>query len=162
MNRRRDCIAALAAPIRLNWFRAIRSAAGAEYVAGGVAVGTFLACYPLFTLHFPLAVVLARLLGVSRLAALAASMTANPITAAPLYALAYGLGTVLVPGDDGSPLRHPGRLLREGWSALGAIGLHDLGTLLVGCTMLALPATFLARLAMLRWLRRRATRRKPA
>ena len=58
--RRRGWWGCVAAPARLNWLRAIRSASGAEYLSVGLAIGVGVCFLPIFLLHFPLAWWMAR------------------------------------------------------------------------------------------------------
>jgi uncharacterized protein (DUF2062 family) len=63
-----------------------------ESVARGVAVGTFVAITPTVGIHMVLAASIAYVLGVNRLAAVAAVWLTNPLTLLPIYWLDYVIG----------------------------------------------------------------------
>lgn len=164
--RRRGLVGCLLAPARLNWYRALRSRHGARYVAGGLSLGVFWAFIPLFILHFPVAIVSAYLLGVSRLAAVAGVLVANPVTVVPLFIVARLTGLALLPGGEGTPQPLPQALTgRELMLYLESLGWYDLWTILLGGGVLGFFAGALTYKVGLRWAldyadKRRAWRRK--
>jgi uncharacterized protein (DUF2062 family) len=133
--RRRRCLDGLTAPVRLNLHRAARSAAGANYLAAGLALGVAWSFTPLFILHLPFVLATAWLARVSKLAAVAGMMASNPITIAPMLAANFAIGSLLVPADEASPLRNPQRLVDDP-SAIFDVGLVDYATLWAGSLVL--------------------------
>ncbi len=120
----RRLLARLVAPVRLNWLRAVRSADGARFLSGGLGMGVFIACLPIFILHIPLAIIVAWILRVSRLATLVGVFVANPLTIVPLYSFTYLIGSMLMPQEAGGPdllglIRDPSRFATLGWDDLG-------------------------------------------
>ena len=81
--------------------RLLRGAGQPEQIAGGMALGLFVAMLPLPLLQLPVVFFFAELLRrlahvhLSRVAALAGVWLANPLTAAPLYGLCYVVGRPL-------------------------------------------------------------------
>ena len=73
--------------------RLLRGSGGPEEMAGGMALGLFMALLPIMGLQLPLALVVAELLRrltrfqLSRVAAAAGVWINNPVTAAPVYGL---------------------------------------------------------------------------
>jgi uncharacterized protein len=89
-------------------------------VAGGLAVGLFAGLAPgTHAIKFLVAALLAIAFRVNLPVAVAVTLYANPFTIGPLYVIAYGIGTLIVPGD-GAPLSHPPGF---DWSNFGA-SLH--------------------------------------
>ena len=84
---------------RQSFVRLIRSPGAPREVAGGLAVGVFVAMVPVMQTAIALGSVeiLRRITGIklSRLAAAAGVWLTNPLTAAPLYGVAYVLGLPL-------------------------------------------------------------------
>jgi uncharacterized protein (DUF2062 family) len=78
--------------------RLLRSPGAPAEIAGGMAVGLFVAFMPIMGLQTPMAFAAAEALRrlsrfqVSRIAAAAGSWIVNPVTAAPLYGLCYLIG----------------------------------------------------------------------
>jgi len=95
--------------------------------AGSVFLGTTVGCVPLYGIHFVICVVLARLLGLSRIKTYLAAHVNNPVTLPLLLYLEFGIGTRLVGGY------WPSLSIAE----LRAMGLRVLGVnLLVGSVVL--------------------------
>lgn len=105
--------------------RLLRGSGAPAEIAGGMALGLFIALLPIMGLQLPLALVIAEVLRrlthfqLSRVAAAAGVWLNNPVTAAPVYGLCYLVGR---------PIAHrllplPSREVGAGSSAL------DLGTL---------------------------------
>ena len=133
---RRSLLGRLLAPVRLNLLRAVRSAQGSDYLAGGLALGGFWLWTPLTVLHIPVVLLAARLVNVSRMAAIAMILVSNPLTIVPIWVLDFVVGASVTPGGSkNSPLRNPERLLADPF-AVFQIGLHDYLTLSVGALLL--------------------------
>lgn len=84
-------------------------------IALGAAIGTFIAFTPTLGLQLVLAAALAYLCRASAPAALAAVWITNPLTAAPIYAATYQLGSHLYPHAN------PVTALSLGGIVIGAI-----------------------------------------
>jgi len=151
-SRRRGLVACMAAPARLNWYRALRSRRGARYVAGGLAVGVFLAFIPLFVLHFPIAVIAAYLLRVSRLAAVAGVCLSNPLTLVPFFIVARLTGLAVLPSPGTAPQPLPDGLGGgQLWAYLSSLGWYDVWTILIGGSLLGLLGGGLTYRVGMRW-----------
>ncbi len=85
----------------LRWVSKLRSSPSA--IAGGLAMGTFVAFTPTMGIQFILVVILATALRLNRAAAIAPIWITNPITVAPIYTLNYWIGLQFC---DGPPLQH--------------------------------------------------------
>ena len=83
----------------LRWVIRLRSSPKA--IAGGLAIGTFLAFTPTVGVQLVLAVVIATFLNFNRPAAMIPVWITNPITVAPIYTFNYWLGSKFC---DGPPL----------------------------------------------------------
>jgi len=86
-------------------------------VAGGLAVGLFSGLVP-GPLQMLTAAILAVPLRVNLPVALATTLYTNPLTIGPLYVIAYGIGTLVIPGEA-APLSHPPGFDWD-WSTFGA------------------------------------------
>lgn len=119
------------------------------------SLGVFIACTPFLGLHALIALGLAFLLGLNRLAMLAGTFVNNPWTFVPIYTTAVSLGRVLL-GVDAS-LPHFDGL--TSWTGLGEflarcrpfLGALLLGTLALGA--LAALSSYPLILLGLRWYR---------
>lgn len=83
----------------LRWVIRLRSSPRA--IAGGLAIGTFIAFTPTVGVQLILAVIVATCFGLNRPAAMIPVWITNPITVAPIYTLNYWLGLKVW---DGPPL----------------------------------------------------------
>ena len=129
----RSCLSKLFAPVKLNLFMAFRSHQGADYLAGGLALGTFWMWTPIWLLHFPVAFATANRVNVSKLAALAVVCASNPLTVAPIQFANLLVGVWLTPGSNpDSPLRNPRQFVEEPLSVFFSLSLHDYFTLCLG------------------------------
>jgi uncharacterized protein (DUF2062 family) len=87
--------------LRRTRVRLLRSAGQPEQIAGGMALGLFVAMLPILGLQLPVVLLIAELLRrlahveLSRVAAVAGVWLTNPLTAAPLYGLCYVVGRPL-------------------------------------------------------------------
>ncbi|WP_373046274.1 DUF2062 domain-containing protein [Vulgatibacter sp.] len=83
---------------RQGYVRLLKSPGAPREIAGGVALGLFVAMLPVMGVQMPLAILLAELLRrvfrirLSRLAAAAGVWLTNPVTAAPIYGLCWLAG----------------------------------------------------------------------
>ncbi len=84
----------------LRWVAKLRSSPSA--IAGGLAMGTFMAFTPTVGLQFIAVVVLATVFNLNRPAAIAPIWITNPFTIAPIYTFNYWVGLQFC---DGPPLR---------------------------------------------------------
>ena len=118
--------------------RLLRGAGQPEQIAGGMALGLFVAMLPILGLQLPLVLLIAELLrrlahvNLSRVAAVAGVWFANPLTIAPLYGLCYVVGR---------PLAHavlPASVSFSGPDAL-EVGLG----LVLGSVVLGVPTAWL-------------------
>ena len=138
-------------------------------VAGGLAIGLFSGLIP-GPLQMLVAVILAVPLRVNLPVALATTLYTNPLTIGPLYIIAYGIGTLLMPGD-GAAVSHPpgfewsnfGAWLRAFHEWMLSHGKPLAVGLVVLATGLAIAGYAAARLAwrahvVLAWRRRKAKR----
>ena len=169
---RRGVIDRATAPIRLNWYRAVRSAEGSRHLAGGLGLGVFLACFPIFVLHFPVAWLMARMFRLSRMAAVAGVLVANPFTVVPLYTGITFVGVFVTPDAPSSPIREPQGLLRALHEAalrfdftslkgeLSRLTMNDLSTVLMGATVVGVLAGAVTYVLSLRWIEHRTYRRR--
>lgn len=83
----------------LRWVIRLRSSPRA--IAGGLAIGTFVAFTPTIGVQIILAFIIATFLNMNRPAAIIPVWITNPITVAPIYTLNYWLGSKIW---DGPPL----------------------------------------------------------
>ncbi len=83
----------------LRWVLRLRSSPKA--IAGGLALGTFVAFTPTFGVQIVLTVLLATMCNMNRGAAVIPVWITNPFTIAPIYTFNYWIGVQLV---DGPPL----------------------------------------------------------
>lgn len=67
-------------------------------IAGGLALGTFVAFTPTVGVQFAIAIFLATLLGMNRPASLVTIWITNPATIAPVYTFNYWVGKLIWPG----------------------------------------------------------------
>jgi uncharacterized protein (DUF2062 family) len=133
---------------RQGYVRLLSSPGAPKEIAGGVALGMFLAMLPV--LQMPLAVGFAegirRVLGrpLSRMGAVAGTWLTNPITAAPLY------GAALLSGRPLARLLLPEHLVSEAgtplaltFSSAAPFALELFVALLIGGALLGLPLALL-------------------
>lgn len=78
------------------WFLSLRSSPRA--IAGGLAVGTFIAFTPTEGIQIFLAIIFATLFNVNRPAAIIPTMATNPVTVGATYAFSYWLGSMIWSG----------------------------------------------------------------
>ncbi len=88
---------------RLFFLRILRLKGQPEEVAGGIAIGVFIGLTPTVPLHTILSVLIAFLLGKSKLAAALGGWVANPFMLPFIYILDYKVGRMIT-GVEGVPL----------------------------------------------------------
>ncbi|MCO4769077.1 MAG: DUF2062 domain-containing protein [Deltaproteobacteria bacterium] len=141
----------LFAPAKLNLYRAFRSKQGADYLAGGLALGAFWLWTPIWLLHFPAALVTASWSRVSKLAAVAMVCLSNPVTVAPIQLTNLLVGVTLTPGSNpDSPLRNPSQLVSDPLSIF-SLDLHDYFTLCLGSLVTGTVASLVVWAVARRW-----------
>ena len=99
----RELGARLKRAFRLFFLRILRLKGQPEEVAGGIAIGVFIGLTPTVPLHTILSVVIAFLLGKSKLAAALGGWIANPFMLPFIYILDYKVGRMIT-GIEGVPL----------------------------------------------------------
>ena len=148
----------LLAPIRLNWYRAVRSTEGSRYLAGGLALGVFIAAFPLSFLHFPITWLMAEVCRVSKSAATAGVMLSNPLTIVPIFVFTTWVGLLVTPGSEQSVMIHP-LMAAEDPDLLSKLGWSDLSIVLIGATTVGVVFGALTYAFAVRWIATRAARR---
>jgi hypothetical protein len=113
----REVAARLKRAFRLFFLRILRLKGQPEEVAGGIAIGVFIGLTPTVPLHTILSVLIAFLLGKSKLAAALGGLIANPFMLPLIYILDYKVGRMIT-GIEGVPLV---------WSEFSVSDLLDLG-----------------------------------
>ena len=78
----------------------MRSPGTPEYVARGVVLGVFVCFTPLLGFHIVMALILATIFRVSRLASLPPVFITNIFTAVPIYSFTHHLGSIFLPKTD--------------------------------------------------------------
>lgn len=141
--------------LRLFYLRLLRLRGKPEEVAGGMAIGVAVGLTPTMPLHLVLAVLVAFLLGKSKLAAALGSQVGNPLFLPFIYFLDYKVGQTIT-GTSGPYLEFPdvsaSHILNLGWNVYYPLLLGGVGVGLVS----VLPAYFLTkRLVVLSRERRR-------
>lgn len=132
-------------------------------IALALAVGVFIGCTPFLGLQTILAIVLASLFGLSRLATVTGAWLNLPWVAPFVYGAALKLGTLLVPDPDGARWRRLRALLTEpellAWEDTPGI-IRDMSlTLLIGTTLVGAAAALLTYLVALAVISARRSRR---
>jgi uncharacterized protein (DUF2062 family) len=104
--------------LRLFFVRILRLKGQPEEVAGGMAIGVFIGLTPTVPLHTILSILIAFLLGKSKLAAVLGTCIANPFMLPFIYILDYKVGRMIT-GVEGAPLvlsdHSVSHLLELGW-----------------------------------------------
>jgi uncharacterized protein (DUF2062 family) len=140
--------------LRYHWLKFRRLQDDPQQIAGGMALGVFIAFTPTIPFHTVAALSLAALLRVSPVTAFLGIQLSNPLTIPPMYLAAYKVGRFLLHG--GQPLAYPATFDFHAW-------LHVLGqggaALQVGGVIIALPPAIAAYFLTL-WGVRRYRRRK--
>jgi uncharacterized protein len=161
---------------RQAYVRLLQSPGAPREVAGGMALGLFVALLPLMGLQMPIALAIAeiarRLFGarLSRLAAAVGVWLTNPLTAAPVYGLCYLVGLpfarwLLPAGGKGVPVSADALAgFAESAAASGRpLGLQVALALTIGGVVLGVPVALagyrVTHDLVARYQRRRAERK---
>jgi hypothetical protein len=147
---------ALRRVLRYHWLKFRRLQDDPRKIAGGMALGVFIAFTPTIPFHMIGALTLAALLRVSPVTAFLGIQVCNPLTIPAIYLAAYKLGQFLVYG--GKPLVFPETFSLEAWLNVlwqGGVALQ------VGGVILAIPPAIVAYFLTL-WIVQRYHRRKAA
>jgi len=142
--------------LRYHWLKFRRLQDDPRKIAGGMALGVFIAITPTIPFHMVGALALAALLRVSPVTAFLGIQICNPLTIPAIYLAAYKVGQFLL--YRGKPLVFPETFSFEAWIAVlwqGGVALQ------VGGIILAIPAAIAAYFLTL-WLVQRYRRRKAA
>lgn len=146
----------------LRWLIKLRSSPRA--IAGGFALGTFIAFTPTVGVQIILAVVIATFFNMNRPAAMIPVWITNPITVAPIYTFNYWLGSKFW---DGPPLKEVSGLfidigrtmarlefwdIKEQFLAVLHMGREILIPLLLGSLIVGLISGFLVYILSLKLL----------
>lgn len=133
--------------------RLLRSPGAPKEIAGGMALGLFIALLPIMGLQMPVAVAVAELLRrlahihLSRIAAAAGVWLTNPVTAAPIYGLCYVIGRpfarLLLPASQERAGAEAASLELEALSFTGPGALEVILGLIIGGVVLGVPAAWL-------------------
>ena len=137
----------------LRWVIRLRSSPRA--IAGGLAIGTFIAFTPTVGVQIILAVIVATFFNMNRPAAMIPVWITNPLTVAPIYTFNYWLGSKV---SDGPPLAEVSGLfidigktmarlefwnIKEQFMAILHMGKETLIPLLIGSIAVGLAAGIL-------------------
>jgi len=142
--------------LRYHWLKFRRLQDDPRKIAGGMALGVFIAITPTIPFHMVGALALAALLRVSPVSAFLGIQICNPLTIPAIYLAAYKVGQFLL--YRGKPLVFPETFSFEAWIAVlwqGGVALQ------VGGVILAIPPAIAAYFLTL-WLVQRYRRRKAA
>ena len=142
--------------LRYHWLKFRRLQDDPRKIAGGMALGVFIAITPTIPFHMVGALALAALLRVSPVTAFLGIQICNPLTIPAIYLAAYKVGQFLL--YRGQPLVFPETFSFKAWIAVlwqGGVALQ------VGGVILAIPPAIVAYFLTL-WLVQRYRRRKAA
>ncbi len=120
--------------------RLLRGSGAPGEIAGGMALGLFIALLPIMGLQLPLAIVVAELLRrmtrfrLSSVAAAAGVWINNPVTAAPVYGLCYLIGR---------PIAHRLLPVSQSQGGSGTDALEVALGLVIGGVLLGVPTAWL-------------------
>ncbi len=142
--------------LRYQWLKFLRLQGDPRKLAGGMALGVFIAFTPTIPFHTIGALALAALLGVSPVTAFLGIQICNPLTIPPIYVAAYKVGQFLL--YRGQPLVFPTTSSYEAWLQVlwqGGVSLQ-VGGVIIGI----LPA--IASYFLTLWIVQHYRRRKAA
>ncbi len=120
--------------LRYQWLKFLRLQEDPQKIAGGMALGVFIAFTPTIPFHMIGALTLAALLRVSPVTAILGIQICNPITIPPIYLAAYKVGQFFL--YRGKPLVFPEAFSFQAWMQVlwqGGLALQ------VGGVILAVP-----------------------
>lgn len=133
--------------------RLLRGSGAPAEIAGGMALGLFIALLPIMGLQLPLALAVAELVRrltrfqLSRVAAAAGVWINNPVTAAPVYGLCYLIGRPiahrLLPAPPEQAAAEAGALDLSALSLSGPDALEVGLGLVIGGVLLGAPTAWL-------------------
>lgn len=141
---------------RYHWLKFRRLQDDPRKIAGGMALGVFIAFTPTIPFHMVGALALAAVLRVSPVTAFLGIQICNPLTIPAIYLAAYKVGQFLL--YRGKPLVFPETFSFEAWMGVlwqGGVALQ------VGGVVLATPPAIVAYFVTL-WIVQRYRRRKAA
>ena len=141
---------------RYHWLKFRRLQDDPRKIAGGMALGVFIAFTPTIPFHMVGALALAAVLRVSPVSAFLGIQICNPLTIPAIYLAAYKVGQFLLYRDK--PLVFPETFSFEAWLNVlwqGGVALQ------VGGVVLAIPPAIAAYFVTL-WIVQRYRRRKAA
>ena len=141
---------------RYHWLKFRRLQDDPRKIAGGMALGVFIAFTPTIPFHMVGALALAAVLRVSPVSAFLGIQICNPLTIPAIYLAAYKVGQFLL--YRGKPLVFPETFSFEAWIDVlwqGGVALQ------VGGVVLAIPPAIVAYFLTL-WIVQRYRRRKAA
>jgi uncharacterized protein (DUF2062 family) len=147
---------ALRRVFRYHWLKFRRLQDDPRKIAGGMALGVFIAFTPTIPFHMVGALTLAALLRVSPVSAFLGIQICNPLTIPAIYLSAYPVGQFLV--YRGKPLVFPETFSFKAWMDVlwqGGVALQ------VGGVVLAIPPAIISYFVTL-WIVQRYRRRKMA
>jgi uncharacterized protein len=139
---------------RYHWLKFLRLQEDPRKIAGGMALGVFIAFTPTIPFHMVGAIILAALLRVSPVTAFLGIQICNPLTIPAIYIAAYKVGQFLL--YRGKPLVFPETFSFKAWIEVlwqGGVALQ------VGGVILAIPPAIAAYFLTL-WIVQRRHRRK--
>jgi uncharacterized protein (DUF2062 family) len=142
--------------LRYHWLKFLRLQEDPRKIAGGMALGVFIAFTPTIPFHMVGALTLAALLRVSPVTAFLGIQICNPLTVPAFYLAAYKVGQFLLYRDK--PLVFPETFSFEAWMDVlrqGGAALQVWGVIL------AIPPAIAAYFLTL-WIVQRYHRRKAA
>jgi uncharacterized protein (DUF2062 family) len=141
---------------RYHWLKFRRLQDDPRKIAGGMALGVFIAFTPTIPFHMVGALTLAALLRVSPVSAFLGIQICNPLTIPAIYLAAYKVGQFLL--YRGKPLVFPETFSFDAWMGVlwqGGVALQ------VGGVVIAIPPAIAAYFLTL-WIVQRYRRRKAA
>jgi uncharacterized protein (DUF2062 family) len=147
---------ALRRVLRYHWLKFRRLQDDPRKIAGGMALGVFIAFTPTIPFHMVGALTLSALLRVSPVSAFLGIQICNPLTIPAIYLAAYKVGQFLLYG--GKPLVFPETFSFKAWMGVlwqGGVALQ------VGGVILAIPPAIVSYFLTL-WIVQRYRRRKAA
>jgi uncharacterized protein len=143
--------------LRYHWLKFLRLQEDPRKIAGGMALGVFIAFTPTIPFHMIGAITLAALLRVSPVTAFLGIQICNPLTIPAIYLAAYKVGQFLL--YRGKPLVFPETFSFKAWICVlwqGGVALQVGGVILA--VLPAIVAYFLTLWIVHRYQRRKMER----
>ncbi len=135
--------------------RLLRLRGNSQFIARGLAVGTFAGFFPLFGLQMIIAVILATLFRGNKIAAITATWISNPFTYVPIFLFNFKVGNFLLNSVFDSPSETTMKFNLQSWRSLFSEGLEVTITLFFGCFIVGLIASFFVYFLSLYFLKKR-------